>query len=351
MIKINFTPEEINALDHERYHHPHPRVQKKMEALYLKSQGVKHKDICRLCQISKTTLALYLKQYQEGGIDRLKELGYKGHPSELREHASSLEEYFKNHPPRTVAEAQAAIENLTGIKRSPTQVRAFMKRLGLSCRKVGQIPAKATTPDKIKEQEEFKEQKLEPRLEEAKEGKRVVFFVDAAHFVHGAFLGFLWCFVRLFLPTPSGRKRFNVLGALNAVTKEIITITNETYINAESVCQLLLKISQMGIRVPITLILDNARYQKCQLVQDYAAALNIELLYLPSYSPNLNLIERFWRFVKGDCLYSKYYEKYPEFKTAIENCINTAHTDHREELESLLTWNFQTFKNVQFLAV
>jgi len=351
MIKINFTQEGINALGYERYHHPHPKVQKKMEAIYLKSQGVKHKEICRLCQISRTTLAVYLKQYQEGGIDRLKELGYKGHPSELREHASSLEEYFKNHPTRTVAEAQAAIEKLTGIKRSPTQVRAFMKQLGLSCRKVGQIPAKATTPDKIKEQEEFREQKLEPRLEEAKEGKRVVFFGDAAHFVHGAFLGFLWCFVRLFLPTPSGRKRFNVLGALNAVTKEIITITNETYINAESVCQLLLKISRLGINVPITIVLDNAKYQKCQLVQNYAAALNIELLYLPSYSPNLNLIERFWRFVKGDCLYSKYYEKYPEFKTAIENCIATAHTDHREELESLLTWNFQTFKNVQFLAV
>lgn len=351
MIKIAFTQEGINALNYERYHHPHPKVQKKMEAIYLKSQGVKHKDICRLCQISKTTLVVYLKQYQEGGIDRLKELDYKGQPSELREHASTLEGYFKDNPPRTIAEAQAVIEKLTGIKRSPTQVRSFLKRLGLSCRKVGQIPAKATTPDKIKEQEEFREQKLEPRLKEAKEGKRVVLFVDAAHFVHGAFLGFLWCFVRLFIPTPSGRKRFNVLGALNAVTKEIITITNETYINAESVCQLLFKISRLGINVPITLVLDNARYQKCQLVKDYAAALNIELLYIPSYSPNLNLIERFWRFVKKDCLYSKYYEKYSTFKAAIENCIATAHTDHRKELESLLTWNFQTFKKVQFLPV
>jgi len=351
MIKINFTQERINALDYERYHHPHPKVQKKMEAIYLKSQGVKHKDICRLCQISKTTLAVYLNQYQQEGIERLKQLGYKGQPSELREHISTLEGYFREHPPRTVAEGQAIIEKLTGIHRSPTQVRAFMKRLGLSCRKVGQIPAKATTQDKIKEQEEFKEQELEPRLEEAKEGKRVVFFVDAAHFVHGAFLGFLWCFVRLFIPTPSGRKRFNVLGALNAVTKEIITITNETYINSQSICQLLLKISQLGINVPITLVLDNARYQKCQLVKDYAAALNIELLYIPSYSPNLNLIERFWRFVKKDCLYSKYYEKYSSFKAAIENCINTAHTDHREKLDSLLTWNFQTFKKVQLLAV
>jgi transposase len=132
------------------------------------------------------------------------------------------------------------------------------------------------------------------------------FFVDAAHFVHGAFLGYLWCFVRLFIPSPSGRKRFNVLAALDAVSKEIITVTNETYINAESVCQLLAEIAKLSLDKPITLILDNARYQKCALVQNYAAALNIELLYLPSYSPHLNLIERFWKFVRKECLYSGY---------------------------------------------
>jgi transposase len=127
------------------------------------------------------------------------------------------------------------------------------------------------------------------------------FFVDAAHFVHGAFLGYIWCFLRVFIPSPSGRKRFNVLAALEAVTKEIIKVTNETYINAESVCQLMAEIAKLGLVKPITLILDNARYQKCALVQNYAAALNIELLYLPSYSPHLNLIERLWNFVRKEC--------------------------------------------------
>src|SRR6266542_633940 len=69
------------------------------------------------------------------------------------------------------------------------------------------------------------------------------FFVDAAHFVHGAFLGMVWCFVRYFLPTPAGRKRFNVLGAVDALTKEIITVVNETPVNAETVCQLLRKMA------------------------------------------------------------------------------------------------------------
>jgi transposase len=177
------------------------------------------------------------------------------------------------------------------------------------------------------------------------------FFVDAAHFVHGAFLGFLWCFIRIFILSPSGRKRFNVLAALNAVTKEIITVTNETYINAESVCKLMVEIAKLELSMPITLVLDNARYQKCALVKNCAAALNIELLYLPSYSPHLNLIERFWKFVRKECLYSKYYAEFSEFKKTIDNCIRNAHTEHRAELESLLSWNFQSFKNVQIAAV
>jgi transposase len=162
-----------------------------------------------------------------------------------------------------------------------------------------------------------------------KQANVLFFFVDAAHFVHGAFLGYLWCFVRLFIPSPSGRKRFNVLAALEAVSKEITIVTNETYINAESVCQLMAEIAKLGLVNPITLVLDNA----------------------PSYSPHLNLIERFWKFVRKECLYSEYYEKFPEFKQAIDNCIRNAHTEHKDELETLLSWNFQSFKNVKISAI
>ena len=143
------------------------------------------------------------------------------------------------------------------------------------------------------------------------------FFTDAAHFVYGPFLGILWSFVRLFIPSPSARKRVNVLGALNAITHEIITVVNETYINAESVRQLIMEIAHLRLTVPVTLVLDNARYQRCKLVQNLAASLGIELLFLPSYSPNLNLIERYWKFVKKQCLYSKYYPHFNEFKKAI----------------------------------
>lgn len=351
MIQIEFSPEAIEQLHYERYHHPHPQVQKKMEVLYLKSHNLPHHDICRLCRICKTTLVSYLKQYKAGGIEQLKQLNYTGQPSKLNAHASTVEAYFKAHPPRTVTDAQAKIEQLTGIKRSPSQIRAFLKRIGMKCRKVGFIPGKGSDPDKIEEQERFRKHQLAPLLAEAKAGTRAVFFMDAAHFVHRAYLGFVWCFTRIFIPSPSGRKRFNVLGAINAVTKEVVMVTNESYINAESVVELLVALAALGLDIPITIVLDNARYQKCRFVEDVAYFLGIELLYLPSYSPHLNLIERLWKFVRNECLYSTYYENFESFKAAIAECLEKANTGHKAKLESLLSWNFQSFKKVQLLAV
>lgn len=343
MIKIEFTKDECDALEYERYNYPHPMVQKRMEALYLKSQGTGHKEICRLTRISSTTLTSYLKAYRDGGIEALKCLEYKGQRSELNAHAETIEDHFRNNPPRSVGEAQAAIEKLTGIKRSPSQIKSFMKRIGMKFRKVGFVPGKAGTDEKQAEQDEFIKTELQPRLEEAAEGKRKVFFADAAHFVYGAFLGYIWCFVRFFIPSPAGRKRFNVLAALDAVTKQVITVTNGTYINSESVCHLLIKIAEEVGDGAITVALDNARYQKCAIVKSHAEILGIELLYLPSYSPNLNLIERLWKFVKKECLYSKYYDTFDSFKLSVSDFIDTVHTTHKEALDSLLTWNFQSF--------
>ncbi len=347
MITLEFSEQEKQALYYERFHHPHPRVQLKVEAVWLKSQDLPHQQICQLAGISGNTLRNYLQDYQAGGIEKLSKINFYRPQSKLEKERTTLKEYFQKNPPGTINEAIDKIEKLTGIRRSPTQVRKFLKSMGMRCLKVGFIPVQADP----KVQEEYKKDKLEPRLCEAKQGKRAVFFVDAAHFVMGAFLGLVWCFERIFIKSPSGRKRFNVLGALNAITHEVITVTNDSYINAESVCQLLHKLAALGLSIPITLVLDNARYQKCKLVQELADSLGIELLYLPSYSPNLNLIERLWKFVKKKCFYSKYYPEFSLFKTAIATCIEEANGKHKKELDSLLTLRFQTFNKAQIMTV
>lgn len=179
-----------------------------------------------------------------------------------------------------------------------------------------------------------------------------MYFVDAAHFVLGGFLGCLWCFCRLYLPTPSGRQRYNVLGAIDAITHELITECNEKYINAQSVCALLSKIALLQISIPITVIMDNAKYQHCELVKNFAKELNIELLFLPSYSPNLNIIERLWKWVKKDCLYCKYYEKFGAFKNAIDLTLaKVGRPEYNEEFDSFLNLKFQTFSKPQYITV
>jgi len=149
------------------------------------------------------------------------------------------------------------------------------------------------------------------------------------------------------MPTPSGRSRYNVLGALNAINHDLITKCNDTYVNACSLCELLIEIRKINVgKIPVTLILDNARYQRCQLVMELAEKLKIELLFLPSYSPNLNLIERLWKWVKKDCLYCKYYEIFSDFKTAIEGTLKKAVSEkEKNELESLLALNFQLYNS------
>lgn len=130
----------------------------------------------------------------------------------------------------------------------------------------------------------------------------------------------------------------------------MIAITNDAYINSQSVCDLLWKIAHLNLKTPITLVLDNARYQRCNLVKQFAKQLDIELLFLPAYSPNLNLIERLWKFVKKQCLYSKYYSEFESFKNAISDCLGKTHLTYKRELDSLLTLNFQIFKKAQFVT-
>jgi len=212
------------------------------------------------------------------------------------------------------------------------------------------LPPKKTVEEHAATQAEFLESKLEPLLEEARAGEGHVFFVDAAHFVMGAFLCCVWCWARLLIRGASGRQRYSVLGAWNAVTQELVSITTDATVSAETMCALLRKIAALGVRGPITLVLDNARYQHCALVMNLAQSLNIHLEFLPSYSPNLNLIERLWKFVKKQVLYGRPYATFLEFRTAIDGCLAKIPTEHREKLQSLMTHNFQTFDAASFFA-
>jgi transposase len=199
-------------------------------------------------------------------------------------------------------------------------------------------------------QQEFLNAELRPALDAAQSGTGHVFFVDAAHFVYGTYLCCLWCITRIFVRAASGRQRFNVLGAWNAVTRQLLAVTNTTVVNTDTMCELLRKIAAENLIGPITIVLDNARYQRNKVVQSLAAELGIRLLYLPSYSPNLNLIERLWGFAKRQSVYGKYHANFASFKTAIEATLASIPTTNAPKLKTLMTLTFQEFDDVSLLA-
>lgn len=181
------------------------------------------------------------------------------------------------------------------------------------------------------------------------DANEALLFMDASHFVMGCdFLGYVYARTRRFVKTFSGRKRFNVLGALDFVTGEILTVTNDSYITATQVCEMLRKISAQYAGKAVHLILDNARYQKCRAVRELALELGIELLYIPPYSPNLNLIERFWKFVKGE-LRLKYYDNFSLFQETINSLIQSATGKNRKRVAKLMGEKIQLFDDLRLI--
>ena len=159
----------------------------------------------------------------------------------------------------------------------------------------------------------------------------------------------MWCVVRLFVPTGSGRQRLNVLGAVGYGTCKMITVINRGSVGAEQVCQLLREVHRR-CRKPVTIVLDNASYHRAKVVRELAETLGIELLFLPPYSPNLNLIERVWKLVKKLALNARPLPDFDAFAKSVTQTVENLETEHRNQLVTLLTPNFQDFNDVQLSA-
>ena len=183
-------------------------------------------------------------------------------------------------------------------------------------------------------------------MKRAGKGEVVLLFLDASHFVMGCdFLGYVYGRVRRFVKTWSGRKRYNVLGAMDFITKKVHTVVNDSYITATEVCVMLRKLRMEYADREIHLVLDNARYQKCRSVQEMASSLNIHLEYIPPYSPNLNLIERLWKFVKEE-LRTKYYDDFGLFCEKIDSVIDSTTGNNKAKVEKLIGEKVLLFDNL-----
>ena len=320
-------------------------VARRIIVLILLCAGVPIWTIAELSTFCTKTVYKIQKAAREGRFSDIFTINGGGRPSKLGDIADKVLDVLEKENFHTYQEVTDMIHDRFGVSVSVSAVHRFLKKNGYKHYRSGSLPAKADA----KVQREFYETVLLPLMEKAEKARDDValLFMDAAHFVIGCdFLGSVISKSRRFLQTFSGRQRHNVLGAIDFVTKKVITEVNDTYINAESVCNILRKIATKYQGKQIYIVLDNARYQKCKIVTELAKELNINLIYLPSYSPNLNLIERLWRFVKTE-LRKKYYSNFSDFKDRITEIINSVEGKNKGRICSLIGKKVQLYDGLK----
>lgn len=176
---------------------------------------------------------------------------------------------------------------------------------------------------------------------------RIVLFFDPCHLQHNVVNARMWqpkgLKGTINVNANTGRKRINILGALNLNSLSVIPLLTEESCNSLRVVEFFLKAREIYPDKTITIILDNANYNHAKYTTIFAKWYNIELFFLPSYSPNLNLIERLWKFIKKILVHNKYYETFNEFKEAAADLFDNL-TNYHEELKTILTQKFQILR-------
>jgi transposase len=309
----------------------------RLKTILLLDEGLSYKEISRVLFLNDSTIRRYEKNYLDGGIECLLTDNYKGGFGFL---SPRQEEELKNHLAENTflscKEVMSYIKAEYKINYSIGGVLHLLKRLGFVYKKPKQIPGKS---DK-KAQEEFVDQYSE--LLENKGDNDPIYFMDGTHPHHNPIPSYGWILKgeEKELKTNTGRARININGAINTETLDVAFRFDER-INAESTIELFKDIEKRNPKADtVYVIADNARYYRARKVNEYLQGSKIEILFLPPYSPNLNLIERFWKFFKKKVLYNKYYEKFDIFRDTCMRFFNDI-VRYKNELRSLLTDNFQ----------
>lgn len=305
--------------------------------------GFSFDNIAKILRMDDSTIRRYLKIYQEKSLLGLLEHHYKGRSCQLD---ASQQEALINHLKSNVYQESKAIvayiQKTFNVTYTVDGVTNLLHRLGFSYKKPSTFPGKADS----QKQKEFIEQYQKLESEKAPEDQ--LYFIDGVHPMHNVQPAYGWFYKgeAAVLPTNTGRDRINLNGAYNVEKQQVIVRSDQT-INAQSTIKLLEEIKTQQLVGKIHIICDNAKYYRCSLLTDYLSKpenQRIIMNYLPPYSPNLNCIERLWKFMKKKTVYNTYYEKFMDFEKAIK-AFFTNIDQYKSELESLMTTRFHIVKS------
>lgn len=348
LLTVEYSKEAYARLKKENETTSSGTIRKRCRALMAKMSEPKLSSarIAAIAGCSRNFVDSLIHCYNNKGIDSVLEIAsIPGRPGRLKGHMDEISKRLESEVPRSSAEAAHIIRDISGISFSLTWVRGIMHRCGFRFIKTQPIPGRAC-PEKQAEWVSA----LQLIIDEAKEGKRKLYFMDAVHFTLEAFTCHVWCREPLYLKTGAGRNRFNLLGCVDPFSLDIIQSHSMVYVDAEQTKAFLEKVRRESGDIPVSIVLDNARYQHCQAVKDKAAELGITLIFLPPYSPNLNIIERLWKYTRRHVLAGKYFDSPAMFHEALRHFFEVDYINHKPNLSSLLTLKFQSFENAHLLC-
>ena len=352
MLPFDISQTDLDIVKMNRKSHTSAIVRERCLAIVLTQRGCGRQVCADIMRCSRNTIGNYISLFCHHGLAALLSVNYKGKVHQLREQFEQIAEelMLPDNVPATVQQAREWLAEKYEYVVSKESVRQLLHRLGFTYKKWDIFPGNAKKLDEWLAQQEAFVEKLEPLMEQADAEHLDLAFTDAAHFVYGKFAGRAWLNGRQFKSTGHGRWRLNVYGAYDARTGEVLTHYGEDNVNAEFIVNYLTWLRDnhyTNLDRPLHLIMDNARYQHCKFVKQHAETLNIVLQFLPSYSPNLNLIERLWRYLKN-LMGQKFYSTKQEFHSMVVNLLeNLDQETHREKLTTLMTRKFQRFENAQ----
>jgi transposase len=308
----------------------------RIKAVVLLASGRTAEDVAEALLIDPNTVRNHFKRYRQGGLPGLLQLAYRGSIGELGEaELALLEAHLQLHLYLSAKDVAAWVEETFEVAYTVSGMTALLHRLGFVYKKPRLVPGKANR----EAQEAFLAQYEELKKNQGEND--VILFMDAVHPQHNPVLGYGWIKrgETHEVPSNSGRRRLNINGAVDLERLEP-TVRYDATIDASSTIalfdQLVLAYTYAAC---IYIICDNAGYYRSKAVQAYLQTSRIKLVFLPAYAPNLNLIERLWKFFKKQVLYNRYYETFGGFRAACEDFFNNPQR-YKSELRSLLAENF-----------
>jgi transposase len=313
----------------------------RLKAVFLLGSGWSPQQVAEALLIDPDSVRNHFKRYQHGGVRGLLSMAYRGGETWLNtEQFIELDLHVRQTLHLAAKDVIRYVEERWGIRYSERGMRTLLGRLGYVYKKPKLVPGKANAEDQRTFLDSYE------KLKENKAPEDPIYFMDATHPRHNPVLGYGWIQrgTEHEIPSNTGRDRLNINGAIDLERLEPVVRFDDT-INAASTTALFEQIEDANPESQrIYVICDNAGYYRSKEVGHFLETSKIELVFLPPYSPNLNLIERFWKFFKKQVLYNTYYETFSKFKKACVQFFQNSNA-YAAQLRSLLTENFQIIGN------